>query len=263
MADASLVDRLDRSTVAVFEGMTERTPGGRVVRQDGLVLVVGSDPSPVIVNTILTVAGDVGLPALERALELYREAGHVPSLMTRDHRDAALHEVLPAAGWQPLLTLPGMILEARPPREPSPSDVEVHAVERDADRERWIEGNLNGFAGDDGERAALRSAFQTLGSLAAEQVVAFWAEADGRGVGSAMGELDPATGFGVVGWVGTDRAYRRRGIGRAVTLATIEALYRLGATAIALQASPMGLPVYERLGFRTICGYRLWLPPEG
>ena len=41
---------------------------------------------------------------------------------------------------------------------------------------------------------------------------------------------------------------------RAAVLAAINAGFDLGADVIALQASPMGLPVYQKLGFRTITG---------
>jgi len=57
------------------------------------------------------------------------------------------------------MSLPTMILEARLPEEAAPAGVSVHRVATEADRAHWIEGNLLGFAGDDGDRAALRSAF--------------------------------------------------------------------------------------------------------
>jgi GNAT superfamily N-acetyltransferase len=255
-ADLGLIERVDRANAAVFATSADTTPGGRVARQDGLLLVIGTDPSPVIVNTILIEAPAATRAAIERAVEVYRAVGHVPSLMTRDHLDDALATDLQAHGWRRLLGLPGMVLES-----PLPAGATLHPVATDADRERWIEGNLNGFAEDESEQSALRSAFQTLASLHGEDVTAWWIEVDGRGVASSATWLDRETGVGIVGWVGTDRAYRRRGLGRAVTLATINAGFTKGATVIALQASPMGLPVYEKLGFRTITGYKIWLPP--
>jgi GNAT superfamily N-acetyltransferase len=261
-ADAELIERLDCSTVRSFASLSEHVPGARVIRQDGLVLVIGTDPSPVIVNTILPENRDVRLPAVAAAVDVYAAIGHVPSLFTRDHADAALQEALGAAGWRLLLPLPGMVLEQRPAREAVPAGVTIHPVRTEADRLRWIEGNLEGFAESDEDRSALRSAFPNLDSLAGPGITAAWAEADGRGVASAVADVDPETGFAIVGWVGTDVAYRRRGIGRAVTLATVDAAFDLGASTIGLQASPMGLPVYEKLGFRTITGYRIWLPPD-
>jgi Acetyltransferase (GNAT) family len=158
--DLALLERIDRGTAFIFEEMTRRTPGGRIVRREGLLLAIGADPSLVLVNTILPVAP-----------------------------------------------------------------------------------------------------IQTVESLSGGPVTSWWAEADGRGVASAMATVDPSSEVAIVGWVGTDRAYRRRGIGRAVTLAATNAAFDLGARLVALQASPMGLPIYEKLGYRTVTRYQLWLPP--
>jgi GNAT superfamily N-acetyltransferase len=259
--DLVLLERIDRGTAFCLEEMTRRTPGGRVIRQDGLLLAIGSDPSPVVVNTILPVAPVVSPEAVARALRVYTSIDHLPSIMTRDHRDGTLTEAFAATGYRRLLALPGMILDGPLPEEATPPDVGIHRVQTEADRARWIEGNLFGFAEDDGDRAALRSAFQTVESLSGGPVTGWWAELDGRGVASAMAIVDPSSEVGVVGWVGTDHAYRRRGIGRAVTLATTNAAFDLGARLVALQASPMGLPIYEKLGYRTVTGYQIWLPP--
>jgi GNAT superfamily N-acetyltransferase len=259
--DLALLERIDQGTAFIFEEMTRRTPGGRVVRQDGLMLAIGADPSPVLVNTILPIAPAVVPEAVARALGVYAAIDHVPSILTRDHRDRALTEAFVKSGYRHLISLPGMILEARVPEEPAPAGVAIHRVETEADRVRWLEGNLFGFAEDDGDRAAMRSACQTVESLSGGPVTAWWAELDGRGVASAMAMVDPSSEVAIVGWVGTDHAYRRRGIGRAVTLATTNAAFDLGARLVALQSSRMGLPIYEKLGYRTVTGYQVWLAP--
>jgi GNAT superfamily N-acetyltransferase len=259
--DLSLLDRIDRANEFFLEELTRRTPGGRVARQNGLLLAIGSDPSPLIVNTILPVETVVGPEAVAQALGVYASIDHVPMIMTRDHRDAALTEAFAATGYRRLVSLPGMIVESRLPDEAAPVGVSIHLVATEADRAHWMEGNLFGFAEDEGDRAALRSAFQTVQSLSGGAVTGWWAELDGRGVASAMAIVDASSEVGVVGWVGTDDGYRRRGIGRAVTLAAVNAAFDLGARLVALQASPMGLPVYEKLGFRAVTGFEVWLPP--
>jgi GNAT superfamily N-acetyltransferase len=45
------------------------------------------------------------------------------------------------------------------------------------------------------------------------------------------------------------RDWRRRGLGMAITRAIIEHGARLGAEAACLEASEMGRPLYERMGF--------------
>jgi GNAT superfamily N-acetyltransferase len=69
--------------------------------------------------------------------------------------------------------------------------------------------------------------------------------------------------YGVAGVYGITvrRAHRRQGLGALATLATVRAGADRGATIAMLQATQEGFPVYERLGFRTICAFRSWQIP--
>ena len=58
--------------------------------------------------------------------------------------------------------------------------------------------------------------------------------------------------------VATAAAARRRGIGTAMTWQAVEAGREWGCQAATLQASRMGEPVYEAMGFRTVAGYVTW-----
>jgi len=191
--DLELLDRLDAANRFAFEEMTRRTPGGRVVHQDGLMLVIGSDPSPLIVNTILPAAPSIEPDAVARAVAIFEAAGHLPSIMTRDHRDGALTARFAADGYRRLIGLPAMILEGRLADEAAPDGVELRPVRNAADLEHWLEGNLHGMAEDDGDRSAMRSAFSTVESLAGPRVTGWYALADGRGVGASMAMVDPST----------------------------------------------------------------------
>jgi len=58
--------------------------------------------------------------------------------------------------------------------------------------------------------------------------------------------------------VGTVPSARGKGIGAAMTWAGVDAGRALGAEAAYLAASPMGYPVYERMGFRRAAEYPCW-----
>jgi GNAT superfamily N-acetyltransferase len=91
------------------------------------------------------------------------------------------------------------------------------------------------------------------------QCAPFIAEADGAIVGTGVATIN-----GAVGWIGTiwvDSAWRRRGLGRALTNATIEAAEAAGCRTLVLVATKLGLPLYERLGFEIQTWYRIMEAP--
>jgi GNAT superfamily N-acetyltransferase len=59
--------------------------------------------------------------------------------------------------------------------------------------------------------------------------------------------------------VATPEAHRRRGLGEATTRAAVDAGRGRGCTLATLQASEMGYPVYERMGFRTVARWRAYV----
>lgn len=61
--------------------------------------------------------------------------------------------------------------------------------------------------------------------------------------------------------VGTLEDARRRGLGTAVTWACVDAARQWGSEAVVLQASEMGRPVYEAMGFETVVEYASFGPP--
>jgi len=258
VSDADLVRLLDEADEAGLEQICLRTPGARAMRRDGLFLAIGAVPSPVIVNTIAPAAPNVDIAAIDRAVALYEREGKHPSIVTRDHADAALEPQLLAAGWKVAIPLPGMVIDERIPHRPLPEGATLHQVETEVDRAAFETACLAGFAADDMDREAVSSAFSSLDSLVGGNIAGYYVVVDDKPVASAVGYLDGAIGFGIVGWVGTDPAYRRRGIGAAITAVATNAGFDFGARWMGLQASPMGLPIYTKLGFRTIAGYKVW-----
>jgi GNAT superfamily N-acetyltransferase len=61
-------------------------------------------------------------------------------------------------------------------------------------------------------------------------------------------------------WVATREAYRGRGFGTAMTWAAIEGGVELGCRMASLQASELGRPVYETMGFAHAGGHRQFGP---
>ena len=84
--------------------------------------------------------------------------------------------------------------------------------------------------------------------LALQPAGCFVAEVDGRPVGTVT-----TTAYGTdVAWIGmvlVDPAHRRRGVGSALLEKAIDHLRAVGVAAIKLDATDVGRPVYQKLGF--------------
>jgi predicted N-acetyltransferase YhbS len=80
--------------------------------------------------------------------------------------------------------------------------------------------------------------------------------------GSRLAGTVTATTYGTsLGWIGmmlVDPALRRRGIGSDLMRQVITSLKALPVKSICLDATPMGQPVYERLGFKTLYTFYRW-----
>jgi hypothetical protein len=63
-------------------------------------------------------------------------------------------------------------------------------------------------------------------------------------------------GIAGVYWVGTVERARGSGLGEAVTRAVTNRAFDRGALVNTLQASPMGAPIYRRMGYETLYDYR-------
>lgn len=79
-------------------------------------------------------------------------------------------------------------------------------------------------------------------------------------------------GFGILfhftdvawlGWILVDKKYRKMGIGTAITQHLITESNRLGATKLVLTATELGVPIYEKLGFKTTSWYHFLSVPVG
>ncbi len=78
---------------------------------------------------------------------------------------------------------------------------------------------------------------------------------EGRPIGTGTGAI-----HGDVGWLGVIFVVpelRGRGIGRALTVAVCDTLEGAGCRSLALVATDLGRPVYERLGFREQTRYHM------
>jgi predicted acetyltransferase len=78
---------------------------------------------------------------------------------------------------------------------------------------------------------------------------------DGAGTPAATAVCVVAEGLAGIYAVTVQEHARRRGAGTAMTWAAVAAAARAGVQRAVLQASPMGEPVYRRMGFEMVRPY--------
>ena len=181
------------------------------------------------------------------------------------HEPADLGARLVRAGLQYEGKAPAMAmdLEELPRDEALPSGLEIEPVTDEATLREFIQVLADEMGVPDGEQnpaAAHHAALlqETPPTLAGEPVpLRYLGRMDGRPV--ATSRIAIAAGVAGLYAVATLPPWRGRGVGRAMTVAALEAGRSIGLRIGVLQASDSGVPVYRRLGFRTIFDYEVYL----
>jgi hypothetical protein len=236
------------------------TVGGWVVERDGLLLC--GSPSGCMTTNMAIVTGPV-VPASvrEETNRHFRAAGLPFTVWTRAHADATLEPALADEGFFEVHREPGMVLArdaARAPRPPA--RLVVRPVRDESGRESYGRIVAEAFAVYGVPRQSTRSHFASMESVVGQDTQAFLAYRDGEAVAAAT--LYLSHGVGGIAWVATLPEAGGCGYGAAVTQAVVDEGFRRGARFMSLQASPMGEPMYRRMGFATPTHYALFAPAD-
>jgi GNAT superfamily N-acetyltransferase len=161
--------------------------------------------------------------------------------------------------WSPILRAcgygydeqtPGMAVDLDEVPEPRPAGVEIRPVTDGEELKVWARTFATGFEVPDSFAGPLHELYDSLRGAGSplRHYVAFLG-------GEPVATSSLFLGAGVAGIydVATLRASRGKGLGSAVTATPLLEARAEGYRVGILQSSAMGLPVYERLGFRTVC----------
>jgi ribosomal protein S18 acetylase RimI-like enzyme len=181
---------------------------------------------------------------------------HVPKSRLRALESFAIDDQLFAsAGFVRDGGIPTLTLHPLDPPPPAP-DVDIRAVADEAALAQLVSLLAETF---EMPRDVIERVFPPplLNDRAWRGYIAF---AGGQAVATA--QLYVSAGVAGIYYVGTLEAYRRRGLGEAVTWQPVRDGVAAGCDMAGLQASPEGQPVYERMGFKQTGYYRTYIPQE-
>jgi ribosomal protein S18 acetylase RimI-like enzyme len=260
---AALIELSDLNYAEATRELTRRS-GGVVLDEDGLLLYAGAHPLPVLVNGVMrTGTGPAAAEVLARADRFFAARGRGYTVSIRAHADGDLLDAASSAGLTTFGSPPAMVLEGRLADADPPRGVKLAPVVGAEDVAAFaaVSGAAYATYGMPPDVAPAILAHRDV--VVAPHVVAFLARVDGKPVAAAMTILT----HGVAGiyWVGTVPEARGRGLAELVTRAATNAGFDLGARVASLQASTMGEPVYQRMGYFEVTRYPQlvrFTPPE-
>lgn len=229
-----------------------RRPGGDTGREGGATWYRSGVTHPNY-NGVLGADCDV-----DATLARIRSWGLPARWLISTGSDVAIEATFRERGLVPGDEYPAMIADIACLPALSLDGVTVETVETDVQRTEWLEVLNDGF-GLSGEDAAQVSAAHGWAMTRERDRLYLLLRREGVAVATAMLH----TPFGVAGVYGVAvrRSLRRQGLGALATLVAAYAGAERGHTVAMLQATQDGFPVYERLGFRTICAFRSWQIP--
>jgi GNAT superfamily N-acetyltransferase len=246
--------------IAYLTGVASCTSRAHVTRAGGVVKLLTGLPMDWFNQILIEGAGATRADLLTAVAEA-REQGDEFVVRLREEIDDRFIPTLVQAGLEATgaeTSTPGMV--AFP--------IDHGAIAKQAARGLEIQ-RVTDAAGIDAHRRAVTAGFGSdpavaLGNVCPELLdrpdcVMYVGYASGKPVASGMGWRTGRT-IGVYS-IATMKSARRRGYAAAMTARVVADGARAGCTVAALQASEMGRPIYERLGFQTVVRYASYADP--
>ncbi|MDW5562675.1 MAG: GNAT family N-acetyltransferase [Methanomassiliicoccus sp.] len=143
-------------------------------------------------------------------------------------------------------------------REPLPRGLEIRRVEDSGSMKEFIDTTIDVFELPERARAGWDTIIMNYGFGPSRHW--FLGTLDGRPVSTSLLVLHENVASMYM--VGTIRGARGQGIGTAMTRESLLFAREAGMDIAVLEASELGLPIYERMGFRKLCEFRIfsWTP---
>ena len=238
---------------------------GRYAFREGIAFVAydAQDPS----NNVAGVLGPV--PEPDRVLALAEEffVGRPGGWGVLVEAGAAqpIECLLRERGWRVAEEEPALVLTPIPAPPSLPPGLEIRRVTTAAELDDYYSASREGFSMAEGASAdspggedLTRAFIPSLACALDPEIAVFAGYLAGRPVAAAgvcrIGAVAEVFGVSVA-----PRA-RRRGFGTAITWAAVAEGAARGCSVAALRATPMGDPVYRRMGFEYACTFRTYAP---
>ncbi|GAC1663700.1 MAG: hypothetical protein NVS9B8_03120 [Candidatus Limnocylindrales bacterium] len=258
MDDATLARLEHENMLETMSSFIANVPGRLVRRSDGVALMASGLPARFF-NQVVIEDDRATADGLATAVASMRERGAPFLVHLRRGIDDLIVPIVKELGLVLLADhgpMPGMALDPIPSAvTPVAHGHEIRRIDDQAGMDDHIRTGALGFGMPDEILRAVvgPDSWQRPGTAV---YVGYTA---GEPVSTGLG-FRTGTTIGVYN-ISTIEAARRRGLGAAMTERVAADGRRDGCDVAILQSSPMGRPVYERMGFRTVVAYDGWIEP--
>ena len=250
MEDAA--ERIALGFVDAERKRRQKVVGAEVIEIDGLVLMLSNLPDPQLNGVFAEREPSDAAAAVAAAEEEYRRRRVAFGIDLQAGRHPSVDVAVRGAKLERIIERPGMAVDNAVLADSDvPDGIRIARVTDDAGARALVEVGVEAF-GDDPEVGA---AFYGVGAYGIEGGSTFVAWEGDEPV-AISGSYFHEGATGVLG-VGVVPRARRRGIGAAMTVVAARAFDR--ADMAWLHPSPMAERMYERLGFRTVCDWEVWI----
>lgn len=258
MLDAELA-RLEHDNMIEALSLAGAVTPGALARRDGGVALISTRLPILLFNQVIVESGGASEAAIADAVGVARsrDAGFVVNLRVGD--DDRWLSLMGRLGLEPLSPEPWMPGMALHPVIASTVPVGAgHEIRRVVDASGLEDHVVTAAAGFEMPESILRGVVGP--AIVSDPRATFYVGyADGVPVTTGMGFRTGRT-IGIYN-VSTIASHRRRGYGAAMTARIADDGLASGCDVAILQASDMGYPVYERLGYRTVVRYMGYVEP--
>jgi hypothetical protein len=248
--------------IAYLTGVVSCTDRAMVTRAGGVVAILSGLPFDWF-NQVLVEREEATAAGVLAGVAQGREWGDPFVVRLRDGIDDRFIPTLSQAGLAPEgaeTSTPGMVaylIDFDAIAEPAVPELEIRRVTDAAGIDAHREAVTAGF----GSHPAVADGTACPGLLDRPECVVYVGYVFGDPVVSGLGWRTGRT-IGVYS-IATIESARRRGYGASMTARAVADGVVAGCDVAALQASEMGRPIYERLGFRTVVKYTAYLEAAG
>jgi GNAT superfamily N-acetyltransferase len=255
LSDSRAMDAAERIAAGMVDAerkRRERVVGAEVLEIDGLVLCFSNLPDPALNSIVVEREPRDPSDSMERAEVEFERRRQPIGIDLEVRRHPALDEAVRSMGLSLIIERPGMSVSMTDlASAPAPDGVEIREVADEVGARAVVDVGVEAF-GDD---PAIGMAFYGAASFGVAGAHSFVAWDGDDPVGIASG-YQHAGAVGVMG-VGVVPSARRRGIGAAVTAHAARSFP--GSDLAWLHPSPEARAMYERIGFRQVADYEVWV----